>query len=165
MTIAHRLERSFKPRFAVIYPFGFFVMFFCSLDEASVSAGIGFIIAGALIRLWSNGYAIKNDKLSTCGPYAFVRNPLYLGTFLIAIGFVLVLKSEPAWVEWSAGGIFLLALSFMYYRTIKAEEGMLSAKFKDAYSDYCKHVPAMIPWRLVPYTKGEKWPEHKKSFF
>ena len=125
------LQRSFKPRFAVIYPFGFFVMFFCSLDEASIRAGIGFIIAGLLIRLWSNGYAIKNDKLTTSGPYAFVRNPLYLGTFLIAIGFVIVLKSEPPLLEWIAGGIFLLALSFMYYRTIKAEQGMLLAKFKE----------------------------------
>ena len=92
MNIKHRLTRFFKPRFAVIYPFGFFVIFFCSLDEASIKTGIGYIIAGILIRLWSNGYAIKNDKLTTSGPYAFVRNPLYLGTFLIAIGFVIVLK-------------------------------------------------------------------------
>ena len=62
----------------------------------------------------------------------------------------------------------------MYYRTIKAEQGMLLAKFKDAYSDYCKQVPAMIPC-LVPYSKGEKWPfnlqrlinskEHKPVFW
>ena len=65
MTIAHRLQRSFKPRFAVIYPFGFFVMFFCSLNEESIKAGIGYIIAGILIRLWSNGYAIKNKAAQT----------------------------------------------------------------------------------------------------
>jgi len=174
MTIEHRLQRSFKPRFAVIYPFGFFVLFFCSLNEASLRAGIGWIIAGLLLRLWSNGYAVKNDKLSTCGPYAFVRNPLYLGTFLIAIGFVIVLKSQPALLEWSFGGIFLLVLSFMYYHTIKAEEGMLLAKFKDAYKNYCQQVPAMVPC-LVPYSKGEKWPfslqrlftskEHKTVFW
>src|SRR5580704_5248410 len=174
MTITHRLQRSFKPRFAVIYPFGFFVMFFCFLNEASIRAGIGWIIAGLLIRLWSNGYAIKNDKLTTSGPYAFVRNPLYLGTFLIAIGFVIVLKSDPRFIEWTVGGIFLLALSFMYYRTIQGEQGMLLAKFKNAYSDYCKQVPAMIPC-LVPYSKGEKWPfnmqrlinskEHKPVFW
>src|SRR5476651_2539578 len=110
MNFTHRLQRSFKPRFAVIYPFGFFVMFFCFLNEASLRAGIGYIIAGVLLRLWSNGYAIKNDKLTTSGPYAFVRNPLYLGTFLIAIGFVIVLKSENPLIEWIGGGIFLLAL-------------------------------------------------------
>ena len=62
----------------------------------------------------------------------------------------------------------------MYYRTIKAEQGMLLAKFKDAYSDYCKQVPAMVPC-LIPYNKGEKWPfnlqrlinskEHKPVFW
>jgi len=154
--LAHRLQRSFKLRFAVIYPFGLFVMFFCFITEASLKAGIGYIIAGALIRLWSNGYAIKNDKLTTSGPYAFVRNPLYLGTFLIAIGFVIALRSNPPVLEWIAGGIFIFALCFAYYRTINAEQGMLQQKFKDAYSDYCKRVPAMIPC-LVPYSKGEKW--------
>jgi protein-S-isoprenylcysteine O-methyltransferase Ste14 len=158
----------------VIYPFGFFVLFFCSLNEASLRAGVGYIIAGLLIRLWSNGYAIKNDKLTTSGPYSFVRNPLYVGTFLIAIGFVIVLKSDPPMIEWIAGGIFLVALSLMYYRTIKDEQAMLLAKFKDAFSDYCKHVPAMIP-TLIPYNKGEKWPfnlqrlinskEHKTLFW
>ena len=174
MTITHRLQRSFKPRFAIIYPFGFFFMFFCFVNEASLKGGIGYIIAGVLIRLWSNGYAIKNDKLTTSGPYAFVRNPLYLGTFLIAIGFVIVLKSQPPLVEWIVGGVFLLALSLIYYKTIQAEQGMLLEKFKSAYSDYCKHVPAMVP-TLVPYNKGEKWPfnlkrlidskEHKPVFW
>jgi len=164
MSFAHRLQRSFKPRFAVIYPFGFFVMFFCTLSDESLKAGIGYIIAGIVIRMWSNGYAIKNDKLTTSGPYAFVRNPLYLGTFLIAIGFVLTLKSDPQYIEWIAGGIFLLALCLMYFRTIKGEQGMLLAKFKDAFSDYCKHVPAMIP-TLIPYTKGEKWPFSLKRLF
>jgi hypothetical protein len=67
-----------------------------------------------------------------------------------------------------------LALSYTYYRTIKAEQGMLLAKFKGAYNDYCKQVPAMLPC-LVAYNKGEKWPfsmqrlinskEHKPVFW
>lgn len=172
--VLHRLERSFKPRFAVIYPFALFVLFCCYIDQISLKAGIGFIIAGLLIRLWSNGYAIKNDKLTTSGPYAFVRNPLYFGTFLIAIGFLITLQSDPIWLERVAAVVFLVGLIFMYYRTIKGEQGMLLAKFKDAYADYCKHVPVIIPC-LVPYTKGEKWPfnlqrllnskEHKTVFW
>ncbi|MDE2215136.1 MAG: hypothetical protein KGJ95_05440 [Candidatus Omnitrophica bacterium] len=174
MTLAHRMERWLKPRFAVIYPFGFFFLFFCRLNEISLKAGIGFIIAGALLRLWSNGYAVKNDQLTTCGPYAFVRNPLYVGTFLIAVGFVIVLTSDPPVLERIAGALLLLALGFAYYRTIQGEQGMLSARFKDAYSDYCKQVPAMVP-SLIPYGKGEKWPfslprlihskEHKPFFW
>jgi len=174
MNINQRLERSFKPRFAVIYPFALFFILFCYPDEVSIRAGIGFIIAGLLIRLWSNGYAIKNDKLTTSGPYAFVRNPLYLGTFLLAIGFVIVLKSANPLIEWIAGGLFLIALSTIYFFTIREEQGMLLARYKQAYSDYCKHVPAMIPC-LIPYSKGEKWPfnlqrlinskEHKTVFW
>jgi protein-S-isoprenylcysteine O-methyltransferase Ste14 len=156
MNISQRLERSFKPRFAVIYPFAFFVLFFCFLNDASLRAGIGYIIAGVLIRLWSNGYAIKNDKLTTSGPYAFVRNPLYLGTFLIVIGFIIALKSDPAIFEWIGGGVFFIALSTVYYFTIKEEQGMLLARYKNAYSDYCKQVPAIIPC-LIPYNNGEKW--------
>ncbi len=169
MDLKHRIQRSFKPRFAVIYPFGIIVALFCTMDEASLRAGIGYIIAGVIIRLWSNGYAIKNDKLSTCGPYAFVRNPLYLGTFLIAVGFAVALKMGLI-----LGGAFLLALSAVYYFTINDEQGMLIAKFGDTYRDYYQKVPAMIPC-LIPYTKGEKWPfnlqrlinskEHKPVFW
>jgi len=170
----HRLQRSFKPRFAIIYPFSFFFLFFCGLNPAFLNVGLGLIIAGAFIRLWANGYAIKNDKLTTSGPYAFVRNPMYLGTFLIAIGFVIILKSENPALERLIGIVFLLGLSFMYYRTIKGEQGMLLAKFNGVYQDYCQHVPAMVPC-LVPYKRGEKWPfsmqrllkskEHKPVFW
>ncbi len=168
MNIPERLKRSFKPRFAVIYPFGCFVLLFCSSDDHSMRSGIGYIIAGLLIRLWSNGYAIKNDKLTTSGPYAFVRNPLYLGTFLIAIGFAIVLNMY--WV----GVLFLAALGVMYYRTIQTEQGMLLTKFGESYRKYVEKVPAMIPC-LISYPEGEKWPfslkrlidskEHKPVFW
>lgn len=131
------------------------MLFYGVTDENSLRAGIGYIIAGMLVRLWSNGYAIKNDKLTTSGPYAFVRNPLYLGTFLIALGFVIFLKMS--WI----GLAFIGALAFMYYKTIQGEQGMLSAKFGDAYAKYKAKVPAMIP-SLLPYPEGEKWPFNLK---
>lgn len=168
MALKDRFQRWFKPRFAVIYPFGFFVLLFGFCDERSVRAGIGYVIAGLLIRLWSNGYAIKNDKLTISGPYAFVRNPLYLGTFLVALGMAVVLKT--GW----AGVVFLLAMAFMYRKTINDEQGMLTAKFGDAYRKYTAKVPAMVP-TLIPYAEGEKWPfslqrlidskEHKPLFW
>ena len=152
MDFNHRIQRSFKPRFAIIYPFALFFAFFGYLDDHSLRAGIGYVIAGLLIRLWSNGYAIKNDKLTTSGPYAYVRNPLYVGTFLIALGFVLILKMGLL-----VGSLFLAALAFVYYNTIKSEEKMLLSKFGARYQDYCAKVSAMIP-RLTPYNEGEKWP-------
>ncbi len=152
MKLQSRFERWFKPRFAILYPFGIFVLFFCSSDDISLRHGIGYIIVGLLIRLWSNSYAIKNDKLTTCGPYAFVRNPLYLGTLLIVIGFIIVLK-----IHWIASIAFLIILGSTYYKTIEGEQKDLLAKYKDSYRDYCAKIPAMIP-SLIPYAKGEKWP-------
>jgi len=168
MNLSHRLNRWFKPRFAIIYPFVPLVIIFGYTTEDSIRAGIGYVIAGLLIRLWSNGYAIKNDRLTTSGPYAFVRNPLYLGTFLIFIGFCVLLNT--GWF----GVIFIAALAFVYYRTIGTEQGMLLSKFGDAYRSYMAKIPAMIP-TLLPYAQGEKWPfnlkrlidskEHKALFW
>lgn len=168
MDLQHRLTRWFKPRFAITYPFGVLVLLFGYCDDSSIRHGIGFIIAGVLVRLWSNGYAIKNDKLTISGPYAFVRNPLYLGTFLITLGFVIALNM--GWL----GVLFLAALSIAYYYTIQGEQGMLAAKFGETYRKYREKVPAMVPC-FIPYTEGEKWPfnlkrlldskEHKPVFW
>ncbi len=152
MDLKHRIQRSFKPRFAMIYPFGVYALLFGAITDHSLRAGIGYVITGLLIRLWSNGYAIKNDKLTTSGPYAYVRNPLYVGTFLIAIGFAIMLNFGPV-----VGVLFLAALAFVYYGTVKNEEGMLLKKFGSKYTDYRSKVLAFIP-RLTPYIEGEKWP-------
>lgn len=56
--------------------------------------GCCIVAAGLLIRSWANGYAIKMDKLTTSGPYAFVRHPLYAGTLLMLIGFTVILNSH-----------------------------------------------------------------------
>lgn len=151
MSFQHRLQRTFKPRFAVIYPFALLTLFYGSCDEASLWAGTGFIAAGVLLRLWSNGYAIKNDKLTISGPYAYVRNPLYVGTFLMVLGFAIALKM--GWM----GLLFLLALGCIYFQTIRSEQELLTAKFGDAYLRYRVKVPPMWP-ALTPYTNGEKWP-------
>ena len=152
MDLKHRVERSFKPRFAVIYPFAVYFLLFGAINSDSLRSGIGYIIAGLLIRLWSNGYAIKNDKLTISGPYSLVRNPLYVGTFLIALGFVFALQ-----LKLIEGILFLSAMIFMYYNTVQNEQKMLSEKFGQVYKDYCAQVPALLP-RLTPYTSGEQWP-------
>ncbi|MDD3295818.1 MAG: isoprenylcysteine carboxylmethyltransferase family protein [Candidatus Omnitrophica bacterium] len=151
MSIKNRLKRWGKLRFFIFYPFGLFILFSATPDDRSIMAGIWFIIAGLLIRLWANGYAIKLDKLTTCGPYAYLRHPLYFGTMLLALGFMIMLKI------YYIGAFFLILLSLIYYRTIKKEEAMLKDKFEQVYLDYKKSVPAMIP-KIFPYKKGEKWP-------
>lgn len=149
MNIKERFRRWFKPRFAVLYPFGIFMFLFANCDDSSLKAGIWFMIAGELIRLWANGYAIKSEKLTVSGPYSIIRHPLYLGTLLITAGFIIFLKI------YYLGLTLLAVMAIVYAGTIKKEEGMLAERFKE-YADYRKRVPAFVP-TIFPYRDGEKW--------
>jgi protein-S-isoprenylcysteine O-methyltransferase Ste14 len=98
-------------------------------------------LAGALVRFWSAGIIAKNQELATSGPYAYVRNPLYSGSLLIALGFLL-LNGNP----WFGVPVAVAAV-VVYTRTIRAEEVVLTERFGDAFRDYRARVPAVIPWR------------------
>lgn len=150
MSFKNRFKRWFKLRFAILYPLGIFVVFFTNSDDRSIIEGIGFILTGLFLRSWANGYAIKLEKFTTSGPYAFVRHPLYLGTMLLIFGFIVMLKI------FYLGILFFLIMSAVYYRTIKKEERMLEQKFKQQYIDYKNKIPAIVP-TVFPYREGEKW--------
>ncbi|MDP2924655.1 MAG: isoprenylcysteine carboxylmethyltransferase family protein [Candidatus Omnitrophota bacterium] len=152
MNIHERFKRWFKLRFFITYPFGIFVLFYpaCSPTYYSFKAGIYFIIAGLLTRLWANGYAIKTERLTVSGPYSLIRHPLYLGTMLIAIGFSIMLRTSYI------GALFIIVMAIVYYRTIKNEERALTERYKEAYLDYKAKVPAILP-TIFPYKTGEKW--------
>jgi len=151
MSVKNRLKRWFKLRFFVTYPFGLFVLFYCSPTAESFGLGIWFIAAGLITRLWANGYAIKTHKLTTSGPYSVVRNPLYLGTMLITVGFMIMLNTSYA------GFIFVVIMAAVYYRTIRFEERALTEKYGKVYTDYKKNVPMIVP-TFFRYKSQEKWP-------
>ncbi len=151
MHIKDRIKRSFKLRFAILYPFALLPLLFSHPSDKLFFVSSIFIILGLSIRVWANGYAIKMGKLTTSGPYAYVRNPLYLGTMLIVIGFSLMLDITILSI------LFILVAFFVYVNTIRKEEEMLEAKFKDSYTSYRNKVPALI-FTIFPYRPGEKWP-------
>ncbi|MFA5339913.1 MAG: isoprenylcysteine carboxylmethyltransferase family protein [Candidatus Omnitrophota bacterium] len=157
MDIRERLKRWFKLRFAVLYPFAVVFIIFANCDDRSLRYGIWFIAAGELIRMWANGYAIKTEKLTTSGPYAFVRHPLYLGTLLLVTGFVIFLR------VYYVGAALLAVMAIVYTGTIKEEEELLGRKFKE-YAAYKKRVPALFPTPF-PYREGEKWGFSLERFF
>ncbi len=152
MDLRQRIKRSFKLRFALLYPFGVFLMLYARSSDVSIRYGLWMIVLGLLIRSWANCYAVKSEKLTTSGPYAFVRHPLYLGTMLLFCGFVIMLNM------YYLGAVFFIGMIIVYRRTIMKEEQLLEANFKDDFIDYRKNVPAMMPLSLRPYPKGEKWP-------
>jgi protein-S-isoprenylcysteine O-methyltransferase Ste14 len=149
--LLERFRRIFKLRFAVLYPAGLWALWVLRSNDDSFRYGAWIAAAGLVVRSWANGYAIKMDKLTTSGPYGFVRHPLYAGTLLILIGFTVILNS--GW--W--GLLFVIVFLAVYLDTMRKEERMLEDKFGDAYRAYRGQVPPLWP-RFTPYAAGEKWP-------
>jgi len=94
---------------------------------------------GVLIRIWSAGHLRKEQVLTTGGPYRFIRNPLYLGSFLIAIGFTLLTAS--IWILL----LVLFYFLFCYIPVVRFEEGILREKFPKEFNQYSAAVPAFYP--------------------
>lgn len=115
-----------------------------SLRSLAVGATIAFI--GVLIRAWAAGHIVKNERLATTGPYAHTRNPLYFGSFLIALGFALA-------AHWSL--LFAVAALFLlvYRPTIERERENIRGRFPQAYPAWEANVPAFVP-RLTPWRGG-----------
>lgn len=107
-----------------------------------IPAAIGWSLILVLPGLWLRGYAAgyvkKNRELTQTGPYAYTRNPLYLGSILIAAGFAVALLS---WVVALALAVVFLLI---YIPVIASEERFLRATFPD-FEAYCRRVPRLIP--------------------
>lgn len=146
----NKWNRWTKLRFAILYPAGLAAVVFAQCSDRSLRAGIGSVIAGLLIRLWANGYAIKTEKLTTCGPYSIVRNPLYIGSALIILGFIIILNLH------FIGITFFCIWIAIYLRTIHREEKALEKKFGDEFRAYAQAVPALFP-TIFPYKRKEHW--------
>ena len=100
------------------------------------------VIPGLWLRAYASGYVKKNQELTSTGPYAHTRNPLYLGSALIAAGFALALMS------WSIALLLALGFLLIYVPVIASEERFLRAAFP-AFDEYCRRVPRILP-RLTP---------------
>jgi protein-S-isoprenylcysteine O-methyltransferase Ste14 len=108
------------------------------------------VIPGIWLRAYASGYVKKNAELTMTGPYAFTRNPLYLGSMLIAFGFALA--SRSIWIALALAVLFAV----IYIPVIRSEEAFLRSKF-DGFDAYAARVPRLLP-RLVPASviKGER---------
>lgn len=135
-----------KLRLYFAYPFVVVLAIFARSTDIGFLVGIPIVLAGESIRVWSHGYLRKARQLATDGPYAYVRNPLYVGNFLIGLGFCVII--------WNPFVVALYVLGFfgLYWVTVRGEEQRLSFKFPDEYQDYLKTVPRFFP-RLTPYSK------------
>lgn len=145
-----------RPTSKLFLAWAFALLLFAAANPtpAFFAAGLAPVLAGALVRLWACGHLEKNKKLTTAGPYAWVQNPLYLGTFLIMLGFCIMARR----LEVLAVGALVF---FVYYIPFKRrrEGDRLREIFGEAYDDYARSVPVLFPYRLAPYPRraAERW--------
>lgn len=95
-------------------------------------------LIGLCIRALASGHVEKNEVLATSGPYAHTRNPLYLGSIILAIGFLVAAKS------WWLPLIAAAMLVAIYVPVIRSEEEFLRARFPE-FDNYTAHVPRLFP--------------------
>jgi protein-S-isoprenylcysteine O-methyltransferase Ste14 len=114
----------------------------------SLIVGAIVVVPGLLIRALASGHVRKNESLATSGPYAYTRNPLYLGSLVIGLGFAVAARSW--WV-----GVALVVMFFaIYLPVIRDEEAFLRRTFPEL-EEYARRVPRMWP-RLTPHSSEEK---------
>ncbi len=123
-------------------------------SATSVALGLPVALAGELVRCWAVGYSgvttrgdhVEAPKLVTAGPYAHVRNPLYVGNFLTALGFGIAFTGKNRLGEKLALlGLSLGSMAAVYATIIPHEEQFLRAQFGDAFDRYVEAVPPIVP--------------------
>lgn len=105
------------------------------------------VLPGLWLRGYASGYVKKNAELATTGPYAHTRNPLYLGSMLIAFGFAVA-----AW-RWEILAALAVLFGAIYIPTILSEEAYLREHFA-GFEAYARTVPRLLP-RITPGRVGE----------
>jgi protein-S-isoprenylcysteine O-methyltransferase Ste14 len=139
-------------------PLGFLCagIFLLLAEPRALTLAIGGAIAvgGLAIRAWSSGHIRKNDALATSGPYAHTRNPLYLGSFILGIGFT-VAAAGRWWLLPVLGGLFAALFLGIYLPVMRVEAATLAQLFGEDYQRYAQAVPLFVP-RLTPYSDGGK---------
>ena len=116
--------------------------YFAQPDPGTVAFGLGMAVVGQLFRIYAAGFIHKNKQLASTGPYALVRHPLYLGNFLILIGFMIA--SANLYVAIAVILFFLI----WYPAAIAYEDSKLENIFQDEWREWSKNIRAITPGRF-----------------
>ena len=130
-------------RVRLSYPLAIVVLWFARPVPRSVFWGVLVGLLGLFVRACAAGYLHKQEVLTVTGPYAYTRNPLYLGSAILALGAAIATHS------W-ASAILLCAYFVLFYSIVmRREEGELRVRHGAAFDDYARAVPLFLP-RFTP---------------
>lgn len=110
--------------------------------------GLPLVVLGEAIRVWSSGYLTKLTGLATAGPFAICRNPLYMGSFLICLGYLVMCRRLGVLIV----GIILFWI--LHGAAVIYEERLLREKFGEGFEEYCRNVPRFLPRLRKPVGQG-----------
>jgi protein-S-isoprenylcysteine O-methyltransferase Ste14 len=146
-------------RIRVPLGFAFAVLYFWLARPTwrTLALGAVSIIPGLVIRALASGHVRKNEALATSGPYAYTRNPLYLGSLLVAIGFAVAARS------WWVAAVLVAMFFSIYVPVIRSEEAFLRERFPE-FQEYANEVPRMIP-RMTPAFRNEASAEFSMDLY
>jgi protein-S-isoprenylcysteine O-methyltransferase Ste14 len=138
-----------RVRVPVSFAFAVFYFWFARPTWASIVIGAFIAVAGLWLRGFASGYVKKAQELTTTGPYAYTRNPLYLGSMIIAAGFAVAAR------DWWIALAMLLIFLAIYIPVIRFEEKLLRGMFGADFDAYMTRVPRLLP-RLRAETSGTR---------
>jgi protein-S-isoprenylcysteine O-methyltransferase Ste14 len=122
-------------------------------DRRSLAIGGAVALVGLSLRAWASGHIRKNARLAVSGPYAHTRNPLYLGSFVLGLGFTVAASSSLPLLL-LLGGLFASLFLGIYWPVMRVESATLAEMFGEEYREYAAAVPLLFP-RLTPYRAGD----------
>ncbi len=146
------------------YPLALLFLYLASPTPRAIALGAVLAVAGVMVRGAAAGHLRKLQTLTTSGPYAWMRNPLYFGSALMAAGFAVAGHSL-----WAA--IVIIAYFALFYPVVmKKEEGELRERYGAAFVEYAKQVPLFFPRPprhatavAAPAGNGFSWAQYKRN--
>ncbi len=135
-------------RVPVSYPVALACFWFAQPTARSLALGAAIAVVGLALRAAAAGHLRKGERVATSGPYAYTRNPLYLGSALLAAGF---LVASHSWIATAILGAYFAAF---YPIVMRREERELGARYGRVFEDYATRVPGFWP-RLRPAAPAE----------
>lgn len=144
-------DKRFLQRIRVPLGFVFAILFvvFSRPDTTTLVVGGLIALVGLAIRAWASGHIRKASELAVSGPYAYTRNPLYLGSLILGFGFTVAAG------VWWLGLLFVLLFLGIYLPVMRVEVDDIRRIFGTDFDEYERQVPLFLP-RLTPWGKNER---------